>query len=119
MGVVSQDGRSYLGQDGNAFVTGALLSNIASQPGVVRRYPPRPEEASWNASEIPVAVSAHGGRVITVARELTPCSRAPLFTSRVHDVAAGEIVDDLPPVITSTSADLGVIAYGPVLWCAR
>ena len=73
----------------------------------------------WQASETPVAVSAHGGRVITGAFENASCSWAPGFTSRVHDVATDTVLDALPPYITSTSADLGVIGYGPVLWCAR
>ena len=71
------------------------------------------------AREEPVAISAHGDRVITSAHENIPCSWAPGFTSRVHDVATDTVVDELPPAVTSTSADLAVIAYGPVLWCAQ
>jgi WD40 repeat protein len=117
--VVSLDGSMYLGPDGEAEVGGTVLWSIASQPGAVRTYPPRPEEASWRASEIPVAVGRGGGRVITGAQERASCSWAPGFTSRVHDVATDTIIDELPPHVTSTSADLTVIAYGPVLWCAR
>ena len=118
-GVVSQDGASYLSPDGDTEVTGTVLWNIAAAPGVIRAYPPRPEEAMWQVSETPVAVSTHGGRVITGAFENTPCSWAPGFTSRVHDVATDTLIDELPPRPTSSSADLAVIAYGPVLWCAR
>jgi hypothetical protein len=66
-----------------------------------------------------VAISAHGDRVITTAHEDGPCARPPGFTSRVHDVATDTVIDDLPPFVTSASADLAVIAYGPVLWCTR
>ena len=118
-GVVSLDGSRYLSDDGDAQVRGTVLWNIASQPGVLRTYSPRPEEATWQASEIPVAVSRHGARVITGAEEHASCPWAPGFTSRVHDVATDTVVDELPPHVTSTSADLGVIAFGPVLWCAR
>jgi len=118
-GVVSLDGSKYLGWDGHGEVTGSALRDIGSQPGVLRSYPPRPEEAAWRASELPVAVSAHGERVITGAREYVPCANTPGFTSRVHDVATDTVIDDLPPGITATSADLAIVAYGPVLWCAR
>jgi hypothetical protein len=118
-GLVSLDGGRYLSQDDNAQVAPTVLRDISSHPGVLQTYPPRPEEAGWLAREAPVAISAHGDRVITSAYEDQPCSWAPGFTSRVHDVATDTIIDDLPPAVTSTSADLAVIAYGPVLWCAR
>jgi hypothetical protein len=87
--------------------------------GVVQTYPPRPEEATWSASEIPVALAADGRRTVTSARQLGPCTYGPGFTSRVHDVASSTVIDELPPNVTSTSADLSVVAFGPVLWCAR
>jgi WD40 repeat protein len=118
-GVVSLDSSVYLGPLGRTGVTGTLLWNITSPSCVLRTYPPRPEEATWSASEDPVAVSAHGGRVITVAQPHASCGEAPGFTSRVHDVAADTVIDDLPPNVTSSGADLAVLAYGPVLWCTR
>jgi WD40 repeat protein len=118
-GVVSLDGGAYLSLDGDGTVTGTTLWSIGARPGVLRHYPLRPEEATWNPREAPVAISAHGGRVITAAQAYIPCYSGPSFTSRVHDVATDTVIDDLPPRITSTSADLAVIAYGPVLWCAR
>jgi len=119
-GLVSMDGGWYLTSNGDAQVTGTALWSIGAVSGAVARtYPPRPEEAMWPVSETPVAISTHGGRVITGAFENASCSAAPGFTSRVHDVATDTVIDDLPPGITSTSADLGVVAYGAVLWCAR
>jgi WD40 repeat protein len=118
-GIVSLDGSRYLSQDGYAQVTPTVLWDISSHPGVLQTYPPRPEEATWTVKEVPVAISAHGDRVITTAHEDGPCARPPGFTSRVHDVATDTVIDDLPPFVTSASADLAVIAYGPVLWCTR
>jgi hypothetical protein len=37
----------------------------------------------------------------------------------VSHVAADEVIDELPPGITSMSADLSVAAFDSVLWCAR
>jgi WD40 repeat protein len=124
-GVVSQDGTMFLGQDtvGQAVdvtpVDGVTLWNVLASGDAVRKYPPRPEEATWDASEVPIAVSAHGDRVITGAQKFADCGNWPAFTSRIHDVAADTVVDELPPGVTSTSADLTVVAIGEVLWCAR
>jgi len=117
-GVLSRDGTAFLGQDtGN--VAGTTLWNVLGNADAVASYPPRPEEASWGASEVPIAVSAHGHRVITGARILANCGNWPGFTSRIHDVASDSVLDELPPGVTSTSADLDIVTIGPVLWCAR
>ncbi|HTB60668.1 MAG TPA: WD40 repeat domain-containing protein [Polyangia bacterium] len=118
-GLVSLDGTMYLSQGGSTDPMAAVLWNIGSAPSVIRTYSPRPEDAIWNVSETPLAISAHGERIITGAREVASCSHAPGFTSRVRDVASDAVVDELPPGPTSASADLSVVAYGPVLWCAR
>jgi hypothetical protein len=102
-----------------AWAPATTLWNVLASGDVVRRYPPRPEEATWDASEVPIAVSAHGDRVITGAQTFADCGNWPGFTSRIHDVAADTVVDELPPGVTSTSADLNVLAIGEVLWCAR
>jgi hypothetical protein len=125
-GLTSLDGRRYLSFDNNhqaasigEYVFPTVLWDIGAQPAVVRTYPPRPEEASWSASEFPIAISAHGERVITTGDAYYSCANAPGFTSRVHDVATDAVIDELPPGITSTSAELKIVAFGPVLWCAH
>jgi hypothetical protein len=119
-GVLSQDGTAFLGQDPGNSNLGSTLWNVFATSDAVRKYPARPEEASFGASEVPVAISTHGDRVITTAQKLfVSCGNWPAFTSRVHDVATDQILDELPPAVTSSSADLGVVAIGPVLWCAR
>jgi WD40 repeat protein len=117
-GVLSQDGKVFLGQDPGEFA-GVTLWNVLAPGDAIRQYPQRPEESSWNPGEFPVAVSAHGDRVITGAHQVAPCGYSPGFTSRIHDVADDTIVDELPPNVTSASADLNVLSIGPVLWCAR
>ena len=118
-GVVSLDGTVFLGQDPGE-VAGVSLWRVLPPGGdAIRTYPPRPEESTWNPSEFPVAVSAHGERAITSGRLVVPCGYSPAFTSRIHDVASDTLVDELPPNVTSASADLNVLAIGSVLWCAR
>ncbi len=117
-GVLSQDGTVFLGQDPGE-VAGATLWRVLAQGDPIRTYPPRPEESTWNPSEFPIAVSARGDRVVTGAKQFAPCGYSPGFTSRVHDVASDTIVDELPPNVTSASADLNVLAIGSVLWCGR
>ncbi|HVT10254.1 MAG TPA: WD40 repeat domain-containing protein, partial [Polyangia bacterium] len=116
---LSLDGSAPLAEDVGGEVTGTTLyPALPGGPGL-RHYPPRPEASTWDASEVPIAVSTHGDRVITGAAEQSPCAYAPGFSSRVHDVATDATIDDLPPGVTTASADLNVIAFGPVLWCAR
>jgi len=116
----SFDGTALLSSDmGGDALSGSTLWQVVPTRQMIQQYPPRPEESSWKASEIPVAVSTHAERVITGAHEYAACTYTPQFTSRVHDVATNTIVDELPPSPSATSADLSVIAYGPVLWCLR
>jgi WD40 repeat protein len=117
-GVLSQDGTVFLGQDPGQ-IAGVTLWQVSSSDDAIRQYPPRAEESTWNPSEIPVAISAHGDRAITTAQPSAPCGNSPGFTSRVHDVASDTILDELPPHLTSASADLNVVSIGSVLWCAR
>jgi hypothetical protein len=62
-----------------------------------------------------VAVSTHGERVMSAARQSATCAHPRQFTARVRDVANDHIVDELPASPTSTSADLGVVASGSAL----
>jgi WD40 repeat protein len=114
-GIVSLDGRVYLSEQPSE----ADLWQILPSPSLIRRYPARPEAATWGLSECPVAVSGSADAVITDACAHAPCTTAPGFTSRVHDVATDQIIDELPPGITSASGDLSVVALGSVLWCVR
>ncbi len=114
-GIVSLDGRVYL----SAQPTEADLWQILPSPSLLRQYPARPDAATWGLAECPVAVSGPADAVITDACAHGPCIVAPGFTSRLHDVATDQIIDELPPGITSASADLSVVALGPVLWCVR
>ena len=114
-GIVSLDGRVYLSEQ----PTEADLWQILPSPSLLRQYPARPEPATWGLAECPVAVSGSADAVITYACAHAPCTVAPGFTSRVHDVATDQIIDELPPGVTSASADLSVVALGPVLWCVR
>jgi hypothetical protein len=120
-GLVSMDGRFYLTEDAANGPHSTVLWNITSPPTIIGTYPPRPEEATWAVDEIPVAIGADGSRVITTAWPgyYTCTNGAPGFTARVHDVATNATIDDLPPHMTAFSGNLGVISYGPVLWCAR
>jgi WD40 repeat protein len=118
-GVLSRDGSVFLGQDDNGTeLNGVTLWQVLPGGAVIHEYPPRAEEPS-RPSEYPVAVSTHGDRVITGAHQVAPCSEGPLYTSRVHVVADGTVPDELPPNITAASDDLNILAFGPVLWCAR
>lgn len=114
-GIVSLDGRVYLSEQ----PTEADLWQILPSPSLIRQYPARPEAATWGLAECPVAVSGSADAVITDACAHAPCTVAPGFTSRIHDVATDQIIDELPPGITSASGDLSVVALGSVLWCAR
>jgi hypothetical protein len=117
-GFLSQDGTAFLGQDPGQ-VAGATLWQVHAQGDAIQTYPPRPEESTWNPSEFPIAVSAHGDRVMTGAKQFASCGYSPGFTSRIHDVPSNTVVDELPPNATSASADLNVVAIGAVLWCTR
>ncbi|MES1164608.1 MAG: hypothetical protein ABUR63_02520, partial [Verrucomicrobiota bacterium] len=114
-GIVSLDGHVYLSEQ----PAGVDLWQIGPSPSLIRQYPGRPDAVTWGLTECPVAVSASGDAVITDACAKGPCVFAPGFTSRVHDVATDQIIDELPPGITSSSADLSVVALGAVVWCAR
>jgi WD40 repeat protein len=120
-GILSLDGTAFLGQNSRSSSppVGTTLWQVLAAGAVVQAYPPRPEEATWNASEVPVALAGDGRRTVTTAREFGSCYNGPGFTSRIHDVASGGVIDELPPNVTSTSADLSVVAFGPVVWCAR
>lgn len=114
-GVVSFDSTMYLGLGAASEPTSTKLWSIGPQPELVRIYPPR----DGAGAETPAAVSAHGERVITGAANLEPCAPGQEYTCRVHDVATDNVIDELPPTFTSASTDLNVLAFGPVLWCAR
>jgi hypothetical protein len=114
-GVVSFDSTMYLGLEAASETASTTLWSIGPQPELVRIYPPR----GGGGAETPAAVSAHGERVITGAADLEPCAPGQEYTCRVHDVATDTVIDELPPMFTSASIDLNVLAFGPVLWCAR
>ncbi len=119
-GLLSLDGTAFLGTGASSGLSDTTLWQVLPTGGLIRRYPARSEEATWSASEQPVAISAHGERVITTARaNIAASCGAPGFTSRVHDTATDGVVDELPSGITATSADLSILAYGNVLWCRR
>jgi len=117
-GLVSDDSTMYLGLQSGGETPSTMLWSIGPQPEVLRTYPARAGDAGWDLAEVPLAISTHGERVITGGAELAPCGTGR-FTSRVHDVATDTLIDELPPNVTSSSADLNVLAFGPVIWCAR
>jgi WD40 repeat protein len=119
-GIVSADGRAYVTEGNANGPQPTVVWSITSPPALIRTYPPRSEEASWDVSETPLAISADGSRVITTAQRRYPCPTfSPGFTVRVHDVAADATIDELPPYMRAFSGNLNVLSYGTVLWCAR
>ena len=80
---------------------------------------PRPGWKDWKALEFPVAIAPGGARVLTGATPSGSCYYGPEFSTEVHDVAIGRVVDTLPPALTATDGALRTVAFGAQLWCAR
>jgi len=114
-GIVSLDGHFYLSEQPSE----TDLWQILPAPSLIQQYPARPDAARLGLAECPLAISSSGDAVITTACAHGPCTVAPGFTSRIHDVATDQIIDEVPPGVTSASADLSVLTIGPVLWCVR
>jgi hypothetical protein len=115
--VSSVDGR-YLATLDSFDARSTTLWRVLPEPEAVAVFPLRPEAQPWDMFETPLAVSRNGRRLITGTTPTYPCYAGPSFEAQVHDVESGQLIDALPPGLTSADAALRVLAYGPQIWCA-
>jgi hypothetical protein len=122
--IASLDGRFVVTRDAEGTVEGTgggvTLWRVSDAPAPLRTIPRRPEEAAWDAREIPVAIATDGTRIVTGAEpDYLSCYAGPSFEVRVHDAADGHVIDTLPPGPSALDAQARTLAYGAQLWCAR
>jgi hypothetical protein len=125
-------GRATLSPDGRFIaLSGAYpdpsMTVRLMQPGgaVLATFVPSPDDVAYQPlQEVPIAVAAIGGRVVSTTIPLYNCYQGPGLAVRIRDLATGAQIDTLPPPVQYAAAGMSVdrdahtIAYGPQLWCS-
>jgi WD40 repeat protein len=124
-------GRPVLSPDGRLLaMSGAYpdpsMTVRSMQPGgaLLATFTPSPDDVAYQPlQEVPIAVAASGGRVVSTTIPLYDCYRGPGLAVRIRDLATGTAIDTLPPPPQYAGAGMAVdrdahtLAYGAQLWC--